>query len=704
MKRVTITVLLIFLALVTTNAQAIVDIKVQELQGSDRTDEYITFGHVFVQGEIAAGKSIIAESTNGTALPLQINKKSTHADGSLRHAILSLSLASISAGEIKTIKLKEGQSSLSGDDLKLSDVMASGLSASVSFNLNGKDYIASLSDGIANGSIKNWLEGSMASEWLVRADVKDNQGAVHPHLVVRFNVRAYDGFSRTKVDVIVENNWSYVPAPQNFNYDVTVKLGNQSVYTKTGLEHYHHARWKKTFWHNGDPGLDVIFDTNYLMQTRALPNYDLTLEISESTLNKVENDFSTSDTEPMGIAVLNAYMPATGGRPDIGPLTKWNALYILSMDKRVKDATMILGDSGGSWQIHYRDKNTDNPISSQDYPYAAIRTGGTGDTLNRETGINEAFPGCGGDCSTPYSEDVAHQPSFSYLPYLVSGDHYYLEELMFWASYNSIDVIGYYRDFASGLFKSTQIRAQGWSLRTLGQLAYIMPDSHALKGHYNNMVNKNLDWYNDNYTNNNEANKLGTLANGYAFPYSGGTGTAAWMNDFFTWSIGYLKALGFQKAAPLLGWVATSPIERMTNPGYCWIIGAPYAMTVRDTKDSPLYENFSQVYAGTASAAIIDLPCASQAMADVLNLKKGEMTGYSHSTTGFPSNMQPALAVVTETSNSKASLAWQTFDNRSVKPNYAEAPQFAIVPFISQGTLPVIDPPSKVQGLSISVQ
>ena len=41
-----------------------------------------------------------------------------------------------------------------------------------------------------------------------------------------------------------------------------------------------------------------------------------------------------------------------------------------------------------------------------------------------------------GPSTSPWGPDTAHQPSFSYIPYLVTGDLFYLEECYFWASHN----------------------------------------------------------------------------------------------------------------------------------------------------------------------------------------------------------------------------------------------------------------------------
>jgi hypothetical protein len=67
-------------------------------------------------------------------------------------------------------------------------------------------------------------------------------------------------------------------------------------------------------------------------------------------------------------------------------------------------------------------------------------------------------------------------------------------------------------------------------------------------------------------------------------------------------------------------------------------------------------------------------------MAAALKLSVGEMPGYSSAASGFPSNMQPALAFAADVGGDAGRKAWAQFMARSVKPNYGAGPQFAIVP------------------------
>lgn len=152
------------------------------------------------------------------------------------------------------------------------------------------------------------------------------------------------------------------------------------------------------------------------------------------------------------------------------------------------------------------------------------------------------------------------------------------------------------------------------------------------------------------------------------------------MDDFFTSAVAHAAELGNVKAASLLRWKAKFPVSRMVGQGACWIDGAIYSMKVRDSANSPFYATMAQAYAASHTPALLRLPCGGTAMAAALGLKVGEMTGYSTSETGFPSNMQPALANAVDSGLSDAAAAWRIFAARTVKPDYALGPQFAIIP------------------------
>ena len=704
-------------ALPSPSGGTLPSIVVEHLATTEQSNTPLTFGQVFAAGDLSSESSLSAVRSDGSAVPLQIDVKATHADGSVRHAVLSGIVPRLAAAETRTLSLVRGQAAPSGTPVTPQALLASGFKAALSIELDGQTYRASADELLHGGQYTTWLSGPIVSEWLVSAPLKTAAGAAHPHLSARFAVRAYAGTDKARVEVIVENNWAYEPGPQNFTYDTQLLVGGSPVYSQTALTHFHHARWRKTFWWGAEPQLHLRHDSAYLRASKAVPNYDPSLTISAAALTELGNRWSAASKGPMGSGLLVTYMPTTGGRPDIGPLPQWSATYVISMDRRAKDSVLGSGDLAGSWPIHYRDKLTGLPVSLKDFPYMTI-AGRPSDTVNPATKKSEAFPACGGTCTTApynYQADTAHQPSLAFLPYLVTGDHFYLEELQFWANYNVLNANPHYRLLSKGVVKNEQVRGQAWSLRTLGQAAYITPDNHPLKGYFTEIVGHNIDWYNTAYTTA-SPNQFGVLdgssgsfaSTGYTTPSGPGTGLAPWQDDFFTWSTGHLVELGFSDAVPLRAWKAKFPVGRMTAPGYCWIDGATYALAVRPSGTSPLYTSFAEAYQATmrgtdgtgaaiplvnsTGARYLDQTCGSQAQADWrtradLDAKTrrgpwlaGEMTGYSTSPAGYPSNMQPALAAAVDAGIPQAQEAWATFMNRSAKPDYRSAPQWAIVP------------------------
>ena len=62
-----------------------------EQDNSLHADAPVTFGHVFAQGDVPSGTSVEARSGAGALLPTQVDAKAFHADGSLRHAVITVS-------------------------------------------------------------------------------------------------------------------------------------------------------------------------------------------------------------------------------------------------------------------------------------------------------------------------------------------------------------------------------------------------------------------------------------------------------------------------------------------------------------------------------------------------------------------------------------------------------------------------------------
>ena len=688
----------------TVTAGAVVtDVRVQNT-GNAGTNVPFTFGQVFAAGQLQPTEGLAAKLADGTVLPLQLDVKATHADGSVRHGVVSGVLPTLAAGQTVTVQLAKSSVSAPSSATPQS-LLNAGLSSDITITIDNVKYTASLADAVAAGAPTSWLSGAIASEWMFNAPLKNAAGAVHPRLTARFAVRWYSGLSKqARVEVVVENDKTFISA-SNLTYDVNVNVGGRSIYAKTGLTHYHRARWHQTAWWDAAtaPDLNIQLNAAYLIASKAVSNYDQSVVPSERGLAALGAEITSSNTGPMTIGQVNPAMGGTGGRPDIGPMPAWSVMYLLSGDQRARKSMMAAADGSGSWSMHLRDENTGYPVRTDNEANKRIST-----HPNLSNTGPLPVPRCVNDsttlCTTPYQHEDAHTPALVYLPYLVTGDYYYLEELHFWAVSSPLGTDPNNSGLGQGLLRWQQVRGQAWSLRTLGQAAYITPDSHPLKAYFSKQLDNNLDFYNATYVVGNP-NNLGVYDGSGVGSYQI-TEVRSWMDDFLTWSFGYLSELGFSKATPILQWKAKYPVGRMTAPGYCWIQAAVYVMGFRATPTSPIYNSFADLYAANfgfdnitndngglatlpAGLKYSDLPCASQAQADYFTLingqywapwKPGHMTGYAESALGYPENMQPALAVAASSGIPNAAQAWQIFNTRPAKPDYSELPVFAIIP------------------------
>lgn len=653
-----------------------------------------TFGQVFAPGHLLAdvGLSGVIRYPTSPVVPLQIDVKTKHTDGSVRHAILSGLLPKVAAGEKIRMSLME--------DRPMANVLApfnAGPAVpEVLLNIDGVQYRAAIDP--KGTPLHSWLSGPVVQESRAQVPFVGPAGP-HPHLTALFAFRSYG--DKVRLEVVIENAKTFAGPARNYAYHIGITAGGKTLYATNPdgppITHYRQARWRWVGWLGAASDLVVHPDTAYLIATRAIPNYDLSVKPSEKLL--VEWAAKTGKPAPMGIGPVNPYMPNTGGRPDIGPLPGFTVAYLLSHDRRARDAMLAAADGAGSWPVHYRDENTGSPLRTDTPANAQISLHG-----------NMAHKGplpvprtVRGQDQVPYTPDTAHQPSLAFLPYLITGEYFYLEDLHFWAAWNPLETAPG-NHAGAGLVRWQQLRGQAWSLRTLGHAAYITPDAHPLKGYFGTQLQYNINFYHDTYVRG-EPNNLGMYdgSGEGAFQLGGtppGTGAAPWQDDFFTWAIGYLVELGFTAAEPLLKWKAQFAIGRLTAPGFDPIMAADYFYRVRDAAGESIYGSFAELYAKNYSGdAIPDddrkpisvpgkrwidqkTPAAQAEWIRAAGRKwtEGQTFGYASSNMGYPSNLQPALATAVSLGVPGADKAWQVFESRTVKPKYADGPQFAIVP------------------------
>ena len=651
-------------------AKAITHVILESL--NDKPQEYVpfTFGQVFTVGDFKPDSGLAGRFDNGDTIPLQVDVKALHADGSVRHAIISGIGGALFGKEQRKMELIPAKVAA-----QLAVTPSSFPNGSVKLKIDGVEY--STKDALLH-NVKQWLMGSEVGELQARVTLTDSKAKEHPHLTVRAGYRVYRS-KHVRLEIVVENDWAYEPNPQNFTYDVAIEIDGKKVYEQKALTHFHHARWRKVFWIGEEPKLNVRLDPAYLIATKALRNYDLAAKPSEKTLQALADEWKGKKIEPMGVGLALPGMPTTGGRRDIGILPGWAVMHLLSQDPRAAMVSNGTADLSGSWAMHYRDKSTDRPVSILDYPYMTML--GNASAKNKITKKDERFPTVPDESKKAVTNtfELSHHPSLTYLSYLQTGDYYYLEELQFTAMYCVFSSNPEYRQAEKGLVAKMQVRGQAWCMRTLLEAAYITPDDDPLKQQFIGFVNNNLDYYNERFANNKDANDYGVLDMGEAFAYKSGTAIAPWQDDFFTSVMGMAVDMGFEKARPMLQWKAKFPIGRLTGQDVDWRSAANYTYSIKENSTLPVLKSITAAYKATVEAMKTGTGEEKETFR-VINSAQQTISGYPDSPIGYGANMQPAVAAAADYAGEAGRKAWERFNSRDIKPDYTTAPQFAIYP------------------------
>lgn len=679
----------------------------------------VTFGQVFKAGDVPAGATLTA-SLDGQPVTLQVDAKATNPDGSLRHAVLTVMVPWLSGGTNLPLTLATGSAPASGSPITLSQLLATGYDARASLDIGGKHYsinargLLQAADNAQACSAWDtqcnlWLSGPLVSAWVVNGPVTASDGTTNPNLRIYFAVRAYAGTApgtvgQVRTDIIVENTHAFAPQGQP-QYIATLTSGSAS-YTSPALTQYTATRWHKVlWWNNTQPHVYLQQDTQYIQDSKAVSRY-MPLTPDESFLASLPQTYA-----PLDHGDQMKDMGATGAQPGIGPLPRWTSVYIIDPDVRAYHWMLANTDALGTYSAHYRDGATGWPLSIEQHPYVTIAGwSGAKDIARQDNDKGRAYkrdllPSTSTSwyaTGNPYKWDNAHQPAAGYVAYMVTGSYYYMEELAFYASMNTLWPNPSYREFSKGLIDKSylQTRGKAWVLRDMVDAAWLLPDSYPLKAEFNTIVNNSIADFNAKYTNNPNANSLGLMPSAVK-PYRQYT-IAPYQHSYLTWAVNHAAELGYADAAEFRNWLAKFDIGLMTDwiadptHGYCWLMSSAYNIRVQ-TDDGAWLPNYAAIYAANFPT-LVGLACNSPDMVAAVGKQQGEpwqqgeMRGFADSATGFPSNAQTGLAAIADSGLPNAAEAWQIFISRTVKPQggmaYNNYPNFAVLPRSATGSVP----------------
>jgi hypothetical protein len=313
-------------------------------------------------------------------------------------------------------------------------------------------------------------------------------------------------------------------------------------------------------------------------------------------LSLVANEVSAPTGASFAIlkaGALDTNMPAHGGRAELAPYPDWTARYLVHRNQTQRAFVLAHGNLSGSWPVHVREAEgsaksgvgAERLVSLDQRPTLWYDSRAQSAYLEyikgspmpiREYGSLTPGPG-----QSPLIPDTAHQPSLAYVPYLLTGDRYYAEEMAFWANYSMLRT--YPSDGvrgADGILAYNEVRGYGWALRNMADAAAYYPDASPLKAYLVQKVVANLQWL-DAY-----ANDQDPQTNPFQILWrdkrpEGSQYIGLWEQSYLAHAIDRAHKLGFAGGLAHRDAIAKLQLKLFTSePDYPRAQGAPYVVGV----------------------------------------------------------------------------------------------------------------------------
>ena len=241
--------------------------------------------------------------------------------------------------------------------------------------------------------------------------------------------------------------------------------------------HYWFCRWR---WQSERRPVRTGYET--LAAQGLIPHLD-TDGLADGPLQTV------SDYKPMATCGFPSNQSQTGGYPGLGIITGWQAQYLVrgAPEETWRDQA----EAGNSYRVFVRDPNTYSPMDIVNvWPTAGMYS---------SKDNNPYIP----KGPSPNITDQGHLPSTFYVPFLLTGDPYYLEAMQYTCNYQQLSLPSHSRVMVAA-------RYWAWPLRAVTELvaccpaivpSWLLPKSYwehwlgVFKGHITDRMNNQADPY-----------------------------------------------------------------------------------------------------------------------------------------------------------------------------------------------------------------
>lgn len=586
------------------------DVAALKLQNAGATllaGGYTTFGQVFAKGSLAATEDLVAR-IGMTAVPVQIDVKSTWEDGSVKMAVVTLARPALAAGTDVDVVLARASASAAYTNVAASIGGSVDLAAvleahrfTVDLTPQGKatqsiDVLAALKGAIASGTASFWQDGPLATQARVEVPVGGSLRLV-------FDVTAWKN-GEISVEAQFNNDIAMGSTGGAVSYTAVMRMDG-AVVANESVTQAQYQNWHRGFSSSdidggqglGTPSsgwLNIQHDIAALQATGAVAGYDLALGTSQSLLNSwMTATQSSSWNAPLAANGVTQFMPMAGGRPDIGIVTQANAGWLMTQDARAAAYALGQAEAAGAIPWHFWNATAGTWLNTDAYPRLwTDGRGGTGSPGSATSGgLTQQVPG-----NTGWTPDTAHQPELSFIPFLMTGERWILDNLNAQASAAIMAVYPEARmNEADLVVRWQEVRSAAWSLRQIENAAFASPDGSPEQAYFRSVADANWSWLVSQIPQwtKQQGEAYGWLPGEYGIAGA----TAPWQQDYLASTAIAAAKRGSEDALTFLKWQANFLVGRFTNEakGFNPRDGAAYIVAVEDPSTGADFKTWAQM-------------------------------------------------------------------------------------------------------------
>jgi hypothetical protein len=445
----------------------------------------------------------------------QLDVLARHADGSARHALISLELPPLQAGERRGLVLARAPAE-AASPLDLNAALAGrGAVLEVTPIGDGAPWqVDLLALWRAAGAERRWQSGPLAVQGRVVARVPRGAtgGVDSMRVVVDLTVRA-DG--TLWVDFWLRNDIAMQANGGPASYRMRLLLDGREVRAAEVARQFQYTAWGRL--HGAQRGRAeppvlpfLRHDAAYLAETAAVMRFDLSVGVAERSLNDMGRLLEAPDWDaPFSGRGIRTRMGDGGARADLGVNTQWQAAWLISGDRRAAAVAIGQAEAAGNVPWHFWDMAGGSDrrggwLDVQRWP--GLWVDGRGGRPPRGLAQHAATIQ-----ETGWMAVTSHAPSLSFVPYLLTGRRAFLDHLTSQGAWNVVGLWPAMRSLAWRTWQSggprpsaapaedvllvfQEPRGGAWAMRTIGDAVWISPESDPNRAYLADVERRNWTW------------------------------------------------------------------------------------------------------------------------------------------------------------------------------------------------------------------